>query len=124
MVAMGAAGKWRRGLCRIPGSTESNLNRSNYLAGTFFTRTNRWHARLPGSAQRRHNTGRQPQWILDRLRELAKLFAINVCGSSAMSNHLHLVLRRPSTCFRSNLKAMLAVVKKRFGCLADSDRMT
>src|ERR1700722_1036822 len=33
------------------------------------------------------------EWILDRLRELAGLFAIEVCGYSMMSNHLHLVLR-------------------------------
>jgi hypothetical protein len=33
------------------------------------------------------------EWILDRLRELAGLVAIEVCGYSAMSNHLHLVLR-------------------------------
>ena len=33
------------------------------------------------------------EWILDRMRELAGLFAIEVCGYSAMSNHLHLVLR-------------------------------
>ena len=32
-------------------------------------------------------------WILDRMRELAGLFAIEVCGYSVMSNHLHLVLR-------------------------------
>ena len=33
------------------------------------------------------------EWILDRLRELAGLFAIEVCGYSVMSNHLHLILR-------------------------------
>ena len=33
------------------------------------------------------------EWILDRLRELAGLFGIEVCGYSVMSNHLHLVLR-------------------------------
>ena len=37
------------------------------------------------------------EWILDRMRELAGLFAIEVCGYSVMSNHLHLVLRnRPA----------------------------
>jgi REP element-mobilizing transposase RayT len=33
------------------------------------------------------------EWILDRVRELAGLFAIEVCGYCVMSNHLHLVLR-------------------------------
>jgi hypothetical protein len=32
-------------------------------------------------------------WILDRLRDLAGLFAIEVFGYSVMSNHLDLVLR-------------------------------
>jgi hypothetical protein len=33
------------------------------------------------------------EWILDRMRELAGLFAVEVCGYSVMSNHLHPVLR-------------------------------
>ncbi len=33
------------------------------------------------------------EWILNRMRDLAGLFAIEVCGYSVMSNHLHLVLR-------------------------------
>ena len=37
--------------------------------------------------------GHRKDWILDRMRELAGLFAIEVCGYSVMSNHLHLVLR-------------------------------
>jgi len=32
-------------------------------------------------------------WVLDRLRELAGLFAIDVCDYTVMSNHLHVVLR-------------------------------
>jgi REP element-mobilizing transposase RayT len=32
-------------------------------------------------------------WILDRLRALAGLFGVEVCGYAIMSNHLHLVLR-------------------------------
>ena len=33
------------------------------------------------------------QWIEDRLEELAGSFAVDVCGFSAMSNHVHVVLR-------------------------------
>ena len=36
------------------------------------------------------------QWIEDRLRELAGLFAIDVCGFSIMDNHLHVLLRLAS----------------------------
>jgi REP element-mobilizing transposase RayT len=37
-------------------------------------------------------------WILDRLRALAGLFGVEVCGYAIMSNHLHLVLRnRPDS---------------------------
>ena len=36
---------------------------------------------------------RRKEWILDRLRELGGLFAIEVCGYSVMNNHLHLGLR-------------------------------
>lgn len=33
------------------------------------------------------------QWILDRVRELAGVFAVDVCAYAIMSNHFHLVLR-------------------------------
>ncbi|MDB5338527.1 MAG: hypothetical protein JWN70_4146 [Planctomycetaceae bacterium] len=33
------------------------------------------------------------QWIEDRLRELARIFAIRVCGFSIMDNHLHVLLK-------------------------------
>ncbi len=41
----------------------------------------------------RQDYSHRKEWILDRLRELAGLFAIEVCGYCVMSNHLHLVLR-------------------------------
>jgi len=33
------------------------------------------------------------QWVTDRLRELARSFAIDVCAYAIMSNHYHLVLK-------------------------------
>jgi REP element-mobilizing transposase RayT len=37
-------------------------------------------------------------WVLDRLRHLAGLFGVEVCGYAIMSNHLHLVLQnRPDS---------------------------
>lgn len=32
-------------------------------------------------------------WVVDRLRELAGIFAIDICAYAVMSNHYHLVLR-------------------------------
>jgi len=32
-------------------------------------------------------------WVIDRLRELVDVFAIDVCAYAIMSNHYHLVLR-------------------------------
>jgi REP element-mobilizing transposase RayT len=32
-------------------------------------------------------------WVIERLRELAEVFAIDICAYAVMSNHYHLVLR-------------------------------
>jgi REP element-mobilizing transposase RayT len=32
-------------------------------------------------------------WVTSRLRELAEVFAIDICAYAVMSNHYHLVLR-------------------------------
>ena len=39
------------------------------------------------------NFDHRKQWLVDRLHELAAIFAIDVCGYSVLSNHFHLVLR-------------------------------
>ena len=33
------------------------------------------------------------QWIVDRMKVLARVFAVDVCAYAVMSNHYHLVLR-------------------------------
>ncbi len=41
------------------------------------------------------------QWVLDRLRQLAGVFGIEVCSYAVMSNHIHLILRnRPDVAQR------------------------
>ena len=42
--------------------------------------------------------GHRKAWVLDRLRQLAGLFGVEVCDYAIMSNHLHIVLRnRPES---------------------------
>lgn len=40
----------------------------------------------------RKNFDHRKQWILDRIRKLSSVFAIDVCAYAIMSNHFHLVL--------------------------------
>jgi len=44
-----------------------------------------------------HLTGQsyehRKEWVIERLRELDKIFAIDICAYAVMSNHYHLVLR-------------------------------
>jgi putative transposase len=39
------------------------------------------------------NFDHRKQWLVDRVHELAAIFALDVCGYSVLSNHFHLVLR-------------------------------
>ena len=39
------------------------------------------------------NYEHRKDWVIERLRELDKLFAIDICAYAVMSNHYHLVLR-------------------------------
>lgn len=40
-----------------------------------------------------HNYEHRRQWVVDRIRLLSTLFAIDVCAYAVMSNHYHLVLK-------------------------------
>ncbi len=39
------------------------------------------------------NFDHRKQWLIDRMKTLARVFAIDICSYSTMSNHFHLVLR-------------------------------
>ena len=39
------------------------------------------------------NFDHRKQWLIDRMKTLARIFAIDICSYSTMSNHFHLVLR-------------------------------
>ena len=40
-----------------------------------------------------HDYEHRKDWIRERLQQLSSIFAIDICGYVAMSNHLHLILR-------------------------------
>jgi REP element-mobilizing transposase RayT len=40
-----------------------------------------------------NNYEHRKEWVIERLRELADVFAIDICAYAIMSNHYHLVLR-------------------------------
>jgi hypothetical protein len=40
-----------------------------------------------------NENGHRKQWIEDRLQELGRIFAINICGFAILDNHLHVLLR-------------------------------
>ena len=42
--------------------------------------------------------GHRRQWIVERMRVLARVFALDVCAYAVMSNHYHLVLRLRPEC--------------------------
>ena len=39
------------------------------------------------------NYDHRKQWIVDKLKELAGVFAIDICAYAVLSNHYHVVLR-------------------------------
>lgn len=40
-----------------------------------------------------HNFDHRKQWLVDRIKQLASVFSIEICAYAVMSNHYHLVLR-------------------------------
>ena len=36
--------------------------------------------------------GHRKQWVIDRLQELQRIYAIDICAYAVMSNHYHVVL--------------------------------
>ncbi len=48
------------------------------------------------------------QWLVDRIKKVASVFAIDVCSYAVMSNHFHLVLRIGDTSHWTDKQVLIA----------------